>query len=89
MRQTLLVARRELRQRVLSRGFVLTSIATPLILIVVWALTGAFGTSQGSPAQVEMPRQIAGTVGYVDQAGLIRRIPEVVPPGMLQAFADP
>lgn len=89
MNQMWLVARREFRQRVYTRGFVLASIATPLILILIWAFTGNLGGApQGAPGPVELPEQVSMVAGYVDQAGLIERVSEVIPAGLFQAFAD-
>jgi len=45
MNKMLLVSLREFRQRVRKRHFLLTSIGTPLLLIVIWAFT-AFSTGR-------------------------------------------
>ncbi len=89
MYKTLLVGLREFRQRVRKRGFLLTTIGTPLLLIVIWAFTGAFDSSPGQPledlAQANRPDKV---IGYVDQAGLIRTIPDPVPADLFRAFPD-
>lgn len=89
MHKTLLVGIREFRQRVRTRGFLLTSVGTPLMLLVVWALAGAFNVTQKQPleelAQANLPDR---TIGYVDQAGLIRSIPDLIPAGVFQSFPN-
>jgi ABC-2 type transport system permease protein len=89
MYKTLLIGLREFRQRVRKRGFLLTSIGTPLLLIVIWAFTGVFDSSPGQPlpelAEANRPDKV---IGYVDQASLIRTIPDPVPPDLFQAFPD-
>jgi ABC-2 type transport system permease protein len=83
----LAVARREFRQKIRSRGFVLTSLATPLILLVLWAagsLSGAAPeTTVPQPGQIGTPSL---PIGYVDQANLIKTIPAPVPAGLFRAY---
>jgi ABC-2 type transport system permease protein len=89
--KTVLVGLREFRQRVRKRGFLLTTIGTPLILIVIWSVTGVFDTSPTSEqplnplSQADQPVK---TVGYVDQAGLVRSIPDPVPSDLYRSFSD-
>jgi ABC-2 type transport system permease protein len=88
MRNILLVAWREFRQRVRKRAFLFTSLGTPLILLVVWLFTGSFGEPAGQPAMedlltLERPED---KVGYVDQAGLIQAITDPVPSDLFYAF---
>ena len=90
MRNILVVAFREFRQRVQKRAFLITSLGTPLILILIWAFTGSFGGPAGQPPmedllRTERPEQ---AVGYVDQAGLIQSITDPVPSGLFQAFEN-
>jgi len=89
MNKTLLIGLREFRQRVRKRGFLLTSIGTPLLLIVIWAFTGVFDSSPGQPledlVQANRPDNV---IGYVDQASLIRTIPDPVPADLFQALPD-
>lgn len=92
MRKMLLVAVREFRQRMRTRGFLLGSIITPLLLILVWALSGAFGGL--APAEPSLLGSLglqdppAGVIGYVDQAGLIQRVPVPIPPGLFAPFPN-
>ncbi|MFQ5341985.1 MAG: ABC transporter permease [Anaerolineae bacterium] len=89
MRKIWLVALREFRQRVRTRGFVLTSVGVPVMLLVVWALAGAFDTTQKQPLQELVEANLPDrAIGYVDQAGLIRTIPELIPPDLFQSFSD-
>ena len=91
MRKTLLVALREFRQRVTSRGFLLGAIGTPLIILAVSLFTGGFEfePSQEPPLQeVEEAAAEADTIGYVDQAGLIAAIPEPVPADAFRPYDD-
>jgi len=82
MRKTLLVALREFRQRVTSRGFLFGAIGTPLILLAVWAFGGGFtvGTPDEEPFQdLEEAASEKRVIGYVDRAGLIEEIPDPAP----------
>ena len=89
MNKTLLIGLREFRQRVRKRGFLLTSIGTPLLLIVIWAFTGVVDSSPAQPleelVQANRPDNV---IGYVDQASLIRSVPDPVPADLFQAFPD-
>jgi ABC-2 type transport system permease protein len=89
MNKILAVALREFRQKVRNRGFLLTSIATPLILLVLWAV-GSF--TGGAPevvlqelSQIEPPDR---PVGYVDEAGLIESIPDPVPADLFRSYPN-
>ena len=88
MHNILIVAWREFRQQIKKRTFFLTTLGTPLILIVVWAFTGSFGTTQDQSALQDLleTKQPGQTIGYVDQAGLIQSISDPVPPDLFQAF---
>jgi ABC-2 type transport system permease protein len=89
MERILVVALREFRQRVRSRGFLFSAIGTPLILIAVW-----FGTGLLSPSAPEQPADLGQiptpgeTIGYVDQADLIHTIPAPVPADAYRAYPD-
>ncbi|MFQ5857072.1 MAG: ABC transporter permease, partial [Anaerolineae bacterium] len=86
---TWLVARREFRQRVRARGFLLTSIGTPSMLLVVWVLAGTFGgTSEQPLEELARANRPDHAVGYVDLAGLIHMIPDPIPTDLFQALPD-
>ncbi|MGD1995048.1 MAG: ABC transporter permease [Anaerolineae bacterium] len=89
MRKTLLVALREFRQRVTSRGFLFGAIGTPLILLAIWAFGGGFtaGTPDEEPFQdLEEAASEEQVIGYVDRAGLIEEIPDPVPDGRFVSY---
>jgi ABC-2 type transport system permease protein len=90
MNKTLLIGLREFRQRVRKRGFLLTSIGTPLLLIVIWAFTGVVDSSPARPPLEELVQanRPDNVIGYVDQASLIRTIPDPVPADLFRAFPD-
>lgn len=90
MQKIILVAWREFRQRVRSRGFIIGSLAVPIILVVVWAFTGVLGDgNQENPLEdLGTAGQEETSIGYVDRADLIERIPDPVPSGVFQAFDD-
>jgi ABC-2 type transport system permease protein len=91
MNNTLLVAWREFRQHVRSRGFILTTMGMPLLFIVLFALTGFTGSGgpQVPPLQVLSQNESENvSIGYVDQAGLIETIPQQVPAGMFQKYSS-
>lgn len=81
MRNTLIVALREFKQRVTSRAFLMGAIGTPLILLAISLFTGAFTPETGeNPLEdVSEARESGDTIGYVDQAGLIDEVREPVP----------
>lgn len=77
MRAAYLLAAREIRKTARSRGFLLTTIALPLILIIIGLVTEGFG---GGPLEdLELPTggvQVIQTLAFVDRADLIRATPE-------------
>jgi ABC-2 type transport system permease protein len=83
------VALRELKHRLRQRGFWLTAVGTPVLLIVISVFTGGFG---GDGSAAPTPEELAamdapvGTIGYVDQADLIETLPEVVPADHFRRF---
>lgn len=89
MRKTLIVAIREFRQRIRTRGFLLASVGTPLLLTAIWTLIGAFDTDIGQPvdALIEIG-PFGSAVGYVDQADLIDVVPPPIPAGSFASFPD-
>ncbi len=89
MQKTLLIGRHEFRQKVRSRGFWLTSIGVPLVLLVIWAITGGLGASSvETPDALEAADRPEQTIGYVDQADLVRTIPEPIPEDLFRPFSD-
>ncbi len=71
-----LIAMREIVGKIRSRGFLLTTLALPLIFIVI-ALVGG-GVPGGGAGPVEPPPaadQVTQPVGIVDRANLIKQIP--------------
>lgn len=90
MRKMLLVAWREFKQRVISRGFIIGSLAVPLILITVWALTGNLQTRQQGESIPAVDDGTGGgaTIGYVDQAQFVQTVPDDIVSAQLRRFAD-
>lgn len=89
MRKMLLVAWREFKHRVRSRGFIIGSLAVPIMLIVIWVGGGDMGAGQGEGLEQPSIPEIAETViGYVDHANLIQSLPVYMPPGLFEAFPD-
>lgn len=89
MNKTLLVGIREFRQRVRTRGFLLASVGTPLMLILVWGFAGVFDSSPKPPLEeLAKANRSDNAIGYVDQAGLIRSIPDPVPANLFRAFPN-
>ena len=90
MTKTFLIGWREFRQRVRSRGFLLGSIGTPLIFLVLWAMAGLSGgaaTNGIKPVQAQ-PIVPDKPIGYVDQAGLVGTVPASMPTGLFRAIAS-
>jgi ABC-2 type transport system permease protein len=90
MRKVILVAWREFRQRVKSRGFIIGSLTVPLVLIVIWAFTGSLeGNEEENPLENLSPTgQQEMVIGYVDHADLIQSIPEPVPAEVFRLFSN-
>jgi len=90
MRNTLVVAWREFSQRVRSRGFILGSLAMPVIFMIIWGFTvlgDGFGEGDttGGLEEANMPDQ---AIGYVDQSGLIRSLPDAIPAHLFRPYPD-
>ncbi len=92
MRKTILVMRYEIRKTLRSTGYVIFAFIIPvaavLVLLVINLLGGrpsgeGGGTTTITPAQFDMEVE-----GYVDQSGLIRVIPDNIPPGYLISFEN-
>lgn len=90
MRNIFLVAFREFWQRLRTRGFVLTTIGLPIILLLVVGGSALLGNGEeaeigeDSLADGELPT----AVGYVDQADLIERLPPSLPEELFVPFPD-
>ncbi|MDZ7844648.1 MAG: ABC transporter permease [Anaerolineales bacterium] len=90
MNKIMVIARREFLQRLRSRAFLFTAIGTPLILIIVWFFAGDVNIGSPPPEQ-ESPIDSSSseeTIGFVDQADLIRQIPDSLPQDLFQAYPD-
>jgi ABC-2 type transport system permease protein len=84
VRKLFLVASREFRQQIRKRGFLLSSFAVPVFLLIIWAATGVFSTTPQQPSQELLPTGAPQKpIGFVDQAGLIKRI---LPPAQIEMF---
>jgi ABC-2 type transport system permease protein len=90
MQKILLVAWREFRQRIRERGFLFTAIGTPLLIMVIWTVTGVFNLSDPEQPLQELEQRERPTrvVGYVDQAGFIQSVPAPVPEELFRALPD-
>ena len=90
MNKTLLVLRHELATTFRRRSFLIMALGLPLIAIVVFAvLTFLRNDAEGSAGPSPTPDQPELQVeGYVDQSGLIRTIPDALPPDHLLAYAN-
>ena len=90
MNKTLLVLRHELTTTFRRRSFLIMALGLPLIAIVVFAvLTFLRSDTEGSASPSPTPdRPEIQVEGYVDQSGLIRTIPDTLPPDHLLAYAD-
>lgn len=88
MRNIVVVAIREFRQRVRSRGFLIGSLLVPIFLMVVWAFTGELNAGGGENPSPEPSTVQTSAVSYgvVDLAGLIQRIPDSLPAGLFEMF---
>lgn len=89
MRKIWLIATREFGQRVRTRGFILSALFTPILLLVVWA-TGSFDDTGGEAANplADVQNGEQAAVAYVDEAAIIERMPPGVPAALFQPFDD-
>jgi len=89
MNKILLVLRNEIITTLTRRSFLLGALGVPvlllLIVLIAWALIGS-APGAGAAATVETPELKAE--GYVDQSGLVKTIPEDLPPGTLSPYPD-
>ncbi len=88
MNKVLVIAKKEFLERVRSKAFLIGTIATPVILLLVWALTGNLGTHQPNTQENQPTADDIQTVGYVDRSGLIREIPQDLPEDAFRAYPD-
>jgi ABC-2 type transport system permease protein len=90
MKNTWLVAKKEFVHRVRNRGFILSSIAVPLIMILIWAGTGLFDMDLEAPDQreIDLPDPVFSLIGYVDLADYIHSVPVDLPQDLFQEFPD-
>jgi ABC-2 type transport system permease protein len=90
MRKILLVAFREFWQRLRIRGFVVTTIGLPLILLLSVGGSELLGDDGGTgPTQLALPQGgLSDPIGYVDQADVIERIPSPLPEERFIPFPD-
>lgn len=86
MSKVWLIARREFLQRVRSRGFILSVVATPLTLIVISFFSGVLTMQPGGEADAPAMTAPAPVV-YVDQADFVRRVPDELADRVV-AYAD-
>ena len=90
MNKTLLVLRHELATTFRRRSFLIMAFGLPLLAIVVVAvLTFLRSDTEGSAGPSPTPdRPELQVEGYVDLSGLIRTIPDTLPPDHLLAYTD-
>jgi ABC-2 type transport system permease protein len=87
MNKTFIVASREFKERVTKRSFILTSVAMPVILLVIWVILGAVDVGpEDTPTLPAAQEQANTTIGYVDQADLVERVPENLSQDVLRGF---
>ncbi len=87
MYPTFVIAKREFRQKIRSRGFWLVGLGVPLVMLVIWALTGGLsGPTTEETAGPDLATTDLPTVGYVDQADLMQTTPDTIPADMFRSF---
>ncbi len=89
MHKTLLVMRQEIYRTLRSTAYVIFAFIIPVVAVLILAgvkfLQGRSGDEGGATSTA--PSQFETEVeGYVDQSGLIRSIPDRIPPSHLLAF---
>ncbi len=89
MKKILLVASREIRQKVRQRGYIITTIALPIFLLVVGFVGDGFGMGEIEPIETpQAEEQSDSAIGYVDQADLIETVPDDLPSGLFVQYPD-
>lgn len=86
MQTTLVIAKREFRQKVRTRGFWLVGLGLPLVMLIIWTVTGDWGDPAAETATTQPAATELSTVGYVDQANLIQTTPDDIPTDLFQSF---
>ena len=82
-----LIARREFLQIMRSRGFWLTTIGTPLMLLVMMAVTNLITGPVGQPIDALIEEEkLEGVIGFVDRSGIIKSIPYPAPEQSFLSF---
>lgn len=89
MPKTLLVMRQEIYKTLRSTGYVIVAFIVPVVAVLILAgfqffqgrSDGGGGVTSTAQSQFEMDIE-----GYVDLSGLIRLIPDNIPPGHLLSF---
>ncbi len=88
MQKTLVIASREFRQRIRKRGFLIASIGVPVMMLILWAVTGVMDGSPPDRAEPESAERPDRPIGYVDRADLVQAIPASIPADMFRSFPD-
>jgi ABC-2 type transport system permease protein len=85
MYRTRLIARQEFHRHVRRRGFIISTLALPIILIFVSLLANTVGGAASPPLQ-ELQETKRGSVGFVDEAQLVHTLPPSLPEGALVRY---
>jgi ABC-2 type transport system permease protein len=88
MKKAWLVLRNEFTNTVTRRSFILTLLLAPIIAFVVVVLTNVLGGKDNSLSQALTQPVKSISEGYVDENGLIRKVPASLQPGRLIAYTD-
>lgn len=89
MNKTLLVLKNEFITIISRRSFLLTLVLVPLIPAVIMLVISSMSQKTSSAVgQIISGPPTQAIEGYVDQSGLIKALPQDVPPGRLIAYPD-
>jgi ABC-2 type transport system permease protein len=91
MKKILLVLKNEIITIISRRSFWLTLIGLPVVGAIIFVGVGAINKNASATqtiSQVVSGPQDTRPEGYVDLSGIIRQIPESVPPGTFISFPD-
>lgn len=89
MNKVLVIAKKEFFERVRSKAFLFSTIATPIILLLIWAFTGNLGPQPPDVEENQQPGdEIQEMAGYVDMSGLIQNIPQYLPADRFRSYGD-